>query len=768
MANVDILRYQLELDSRKFRAGAKKADAQTKKLSNTIGQKLKGAVMAAAGAYLGYRGLKIAMDSTFRAAIKQQEIMHSLQSALEIVGDSWDTAEGKVNRFLRSMQDMTRYGDTDLAPTLQYITQLMGSLEKGMEGTRISADLAAAGLFDLKTAARYVAQAMEGEVTVLGRYIPKLKTSAGLITENMTATEKWTVAKKLFNKIVAGKAEKDLATFTGQLAQINNEMVDIGEALGRLVLDPFTEILIGAQVQKDLKSFNVLLTDMVDALMDLEATPWEKLAMGFSLLFGADPISKLRIFTGLLREAEKAAMEAALVFSMEVTAPRLTGKGAKLTQTEKDLAEIEELWFKSGQRTTEQMIAFYQEMRDSYMMTAKEIEVVDKKLHSLRMRQFEEYIQKVLSLLQGAKDIKMPVKIPVIIPEFIGPTQDFNELIQVSVFDKIELAIQEAAPTIMGAFDAIVANMDAFTASMLRAAQALATGDIYTAVNQFVSQWVKIFMDAAEFDRQANEAQQRALQRLGDEIERNIAALDRMTFAMREQREEAIRQRIAFLERALQARGGLAPGIIEQYEREIEGLRQELDRLFELMGDASALEGIQSLQDLMTFLSGMGDLDYQTAQQIARHFTRIFDLSIEEQIELWELIQGILIENGNITGEGLWAIEELLHDLYQQAEDQHEEIIEDIEDPDESQIMRSITMITEHQANLMVSILNSIYITLREFLDEFKNMAGSFNYGNITGGGGAIGPIYISGGMSGDAIAESINREYRARGVKVG
>lgn len=239
MGMIDRLYYLFDLDTKKYQSSAAKADSKTNKLAGSMGNKLTKAIGTAAVAYLGARGLNMAINTFIGSAMKQEEIFKKLESAVNLTGVSYADAKPKIDNYLSALQATTRYGDTDAAPALQQITMLTGSLAKGFEGTEIAADLASSGLFDLNTASRYVAMAMNGEVTMLGRYIPELKESAGLVNKNMTATEKWAIAKDLLNSKFGGMAQKDLDTFAGRMNQLQNYMGDLAEAIG----DPMIKLL---------------------------------------------------------------------------------------------------------------------------------------------------------------------------------------------------------------------------------------------------------------------------------------------------------------------------------------------------------------------------------------------------------------------------------------------------------------------------------------------------------------------------------------------
>jgi hypothetical protein len=228
-----------------FVVGAK--DQASKKLGKIKGAltSMGPAVTGVAAAWVSWQGITKALDATIGAAARQEVIFKKLESSVNLAGASYANAKPEIDSFLRSMQDTTRFGDTDMAPALAQITTLTGDLSMGLEGAKMAADIASSGLFDLNTASRYVAMAMSGEVTMLGRYIPELKVSAGLVNENMTATEKWAIAKDLLNKKFSGMAEADLNTYAGQMNRLKNELGDIGEAIGDTMLPALTDMVGG-------------------------------------------------------------------------------------------------------------------------------------------------------------------------------------------------------------------------------------------------------------------------------------------------------------------------------------------------------------------------------------------------------------------------------------------------------------------------------------------------------------------------------------------
>ena len=172
------------------------------------------------------------IKDVIKASMEQEDIFNQLRATVNMLGLNYNKSEKSIKSFLARIQATTIYGDTQMAPVLQEILFFTGDLDKAFKGAEIAAGLAASGLFDLGTAGRYVGMAMEGNVEMLGRYIPQLRANYGLINQNMTAEQKWAVAKKILTDKTEGLAEATRGSLKGMVESIKNEWGDLQEALG--------------------------------------------------------------------------------------------------------------------------------------------------------------------------------------------------------------------------------------------------------------------------------------------------------------------------------------------------------------------------------------------------------------------------------------------------------------------------------------------------------------------------------------------------------
>lgn len=186
---------------------------------------------------LGYAGLAVTIEKIIKAGMDEEAMYKRLESSVKAVGVSYASVSPMVQGFIADITKTTQFGDEKTVPVLQEITQLTGSLQKGFQGTKTALDIAASGLMDIDTAGRLVAMAMTGNVEMLGRYIPALRASSGVINDNMSASEKAAVAMEILNKMFGGQAQANLGTFSGKVNQIKNYLGDMVEAVGQVAID---------------------------------------------------------------------------------------------------------------------------------------------------------------------------------------------------------------------------------------------------------------------------------------------------------------------------------------------------------------------------------------------------------------------------------------------------------------------------------------------------------------------------------------------------
>lgn len=223
-------------------SGAQNVSGSTNKIDMALKDAAKSALKFA-GAYFGVRGVIAGIKSTAGAAIEQEQVFRKLQTSIELTGRNYNDLKGEIDDTFASLQAMTEFGDTDSAQALTTLVQLTGDYESSMKQLPLVLDMASTGLFDMSTAARYVAMALEGNAEALGRYVPQLRATNNEIIKNGTAAEKAEEAMRILNEKFGGTAQKNLESTTGLWKQFKNYLGDIGEMLGGPLLSQLQGII---------------------------------------------------------------------------------------------------------------------------------------------------------------------------------------------------------------------------------------------------------------------------------------------------------------------------------------------------------------------------------------------------------------------------------------------------------------------------------------------------------------------------------------------
>ena len=241
-----------------------------------------------------------------------------------------------------------------------------------------------------------------------------------------------------------------------------------------------------------------------------------------------------------------------------------------------------------------------------------------------------------------------------------------------------------------------------------------------------------------------------------------------MTDAEKRRRELEIRNEMARLQREIDVMKSLPTWLqnTKQINFDLEIMSDLTRELGALTGDVAnnaAVRGIRNLTELISYMTGQGNnLDYQIGRDLISHFASMFNLTAAQQIQLYELLSTILNQAGNITTQQQWAIQEAIKNLRDSGG----------LSSSGSQNLRSVTTITEIQANTMLAVLNSIYLKLSEILQALlgagRNIYGAMPY-TISGS------VVISGNMNfypqtsdAKSFARTFVSEMRSIGKNVG
>lgn len=225
---------RLSLDSTAFDRNARRS-SQTMKSMQRESLALQKRVLGLAGAYIGTRGLTGAMRSVISAYMEQEAAENRLRAALQSTGDFIASNYEGLRRYAAQIQRATIYGDEEILNQMAYARSLGITSDRLREVTKGAIGLATSLGMDLKTSVRYAALALQGEFTMLRRYIPELRATTDAGEQLAIIQEKMAQGFR--------QAQAEAETTAGRMKQLRNQWGDLKEQLGATLESPMSHFM---------------------------------------------------------------------------------------------------------------------------------------------------------------------------------------------------------------------------------------------------------------------------------------------------------------------------------------------------------------------------------------------------------------------------------------------------------------------------------------------------------------------------------------------
>jgi predicted RNA-binding protein with PIN domain len=218
------VKVKLEDIKREFTRTSSESEKSVRSLSGT----LESTFLRFAGYYISAKGLWNAMKFVTREAMQQEDATFRLAAALRATGTYSNQTMRDLQAFASEMQRVTVYSDNVTLSLMQTLTTLGVESEQLKLATQMTIGLADSLGLGAEATARYVALALQGEYTMLRRYVPALR-DAKNETEALTILTD--VAAKGF-EISQAKAE----TTSGSIERMKNALGNLGAEIGEKFL----------------------------------------------------------------------------------------------------------------------------------------------------------------------------------------------------------------------------------------------------------------------------------------------------------------------------------------------------------------------------------------------------------------------------------------------------------------------------------------------------------------------------------------------------
>ena len=207
--------------------GAKKTQNELRGVEGAI-SKMGKAVGIASTAYFGATGLINGFSTAIQLAGRQEQAERALEVALG------RTSQSLLNQA-SALQKVTTFGDEAIISQQAFLASLDFTETQIKDIINASVDLSEATGISLESAVRNTAKTFSGLSGELGELIPQLR---GLTAEQMKAGDAVEVIAELFG----GQAQAQAQTYAGSIEQLRNELGDMAEGIGQIVIPVFEEL----------------------------------------------------------------------------------------------------------------------------------------------------------------------------------------------------------------------------------------------------------------------------------------------------------------------------------------------------------------------------------------------------------------------------------------------------------------------------------------------------------------------------------------------
>jgi|TARA_Y100000310_G_scaffold338121_1_gene426915 hypothetical protein len=162
-----------------------------------------------------------------KAFAEQEKAVNSLESAMSSLGDDVAKLLPKFTKLAAEIQDLTGIADESTIALMAQIRNLGVMPDQMEKATKGAIGLAKALGLDANAAARYTALALQGEFTILQRYVPALRQAT-------SEAEKQAIVTDLMNRGFK-QSQAELDTVSGRWRELKGRVGDLFEAFGEAI-----------------------------------------------------------------------------------------------------------------------------------------------------------------------------------------------------------------------------------------------------------------------------------------------------------------------------------------------------------------------------------------------------------------------------------------------------------------------------------------------------------------------------------------------------
>lgn len=181
------------------------------------------------GAAAGFVAMSVKMSAAEEAVSRQTEAL------LKSQGVMWTNVSGELDSYMKQLEDLTAYNDTDLQQAFNTMIAAGMSYTEAIESMNTVTSMSFSLNRDLASMALLVGKAYNGQTGELSRY-------GIVLDESLDKTEKFTGLQQYVADNFADASDR-ADTFEGQMEGLKNETSNFAEALGAELLPGLTDFV---------------------------------------------------------------------------------------------------------------------------------------------------------------------------------------------------------------------------------------------------------------------------------------------------------------------------------------------------------------------------------------------------------------------------------------------------------------------------------------------------------------------------------------------
>lgn len=236
--NVADLVVTIQADVAELKVALGQIEENTKKTESAFTSSLSSLTAFAAGYLSLNKGIEILKESV-AIAIESEKQTTLLQASVQAAGISWAAYGDDISKAVKATSNYALVSEKDVQSALRRLVTVTNDVSGSTKNLSLVFDLVRNRGFGVEQAALVIGKAMEGDIAVLGRYLPDIKELNALMGSNANDTEKAARAISILEQRIGGQGSK-FGEAERAVREYNKSIEETGRIIGNLLKPAIT------------------------------------------------------------------------------------------------------------------------------------------------------------------------------------------------------------------------------------------------------------------------------------------------------------------------------------------------------------------------------------------------------------------------------------------------------------------------------------------------------------------------------------------------